>query len=386
MMNKPLVSIVIPARNEFPQIAFTIYSIIADLESFLKPSEFEIIIANNCPSDEIITKRALGGTTDYLSTRGIYWNRVLRYFYDPIAGNHSTRNKGAAIARGKYLFFSDAHMTYSPGYFQRMIRAIDETGGIAHGTIGWLGAYPPGESMGYQYTIKLGEEIKGTWNNYVLADDYFYIPLQGHCCLGMNREQFLKYRGYPTYHRCYGGGEFYLDTKWWLFGSSVVVDPKAIAYHLCAPRGYSYNHDDYIHNVLSIGLALGADEWAERAKINWLRTGRPEVIERLWNEAINETKTDKEFIANKRKTTFNQLLVDRPWDKLNQKRYGKSNSAMLIFHDTLLPLIKGTPAEEVYNNSQLQKDLEKFINENLSQYVYRRGYKENSVEHNKEAA
>lgn len=374
-MKKPLVSVVIPARNEFPQIAFTVQSILNDLETFLEPAEFEIIICANCPSDEIYPKRALGGTVDYLMPRGIYWNRVLKVLYDPIAGNHSTRNKGALIARGKYLFFSDGHMSYKRGYFQRMIRAIDETGGIAHGTIGWLGAYPPGVSMGYQYTIKLGEEIKGTWNNYKLAEDYFYIPLQGHCCLGMRRKQFLEFDGYPKYHRCYGGGEFYLDMKWWMFGSKVVVDPQAVAYHLCAPRGYNYHHDDYVHNVFLIGFSLGMDEWVERAYLNWMRKGNPKEVNRLYEEARKEAQEDREFIAKKRVKTFNELIVERPWDKFNHQRYGRSNSAMLIFHDTWLPLIKGTPAEKLYNESKLQKQLEEFIDKNLVKYVYKRGYK-----------
>lgn len=343
------------------------------MEEFLRPEEFEIIICNNCPSDSIWPRRALGGTVDYLFPRGIYYNHVLKVLYDPIAGNHSTRNKGAKLARGKYVFFSDAHMSYTTGYFQRMIRAINETKGVVHGTIGWLGAYPPAQSMGYQYTIKLGEEIKGTWNNYKLDDDYFYIPLQGHCCLGVDRQQFLDFGGYPEYHRCYGGGEFYFDMKWWMFGSRVSVDPGAIAYHLCAPRGYSYSHDDYVHNVFLIAHALGIEDWGERAYLNWLRRSRKEDLDRLWNEAKREAVLDKEFINKKKVASFNELLVERPWDKLNDERYGKHNGSMLIYHDTWLPLIEGTPAEELYNKSETQKGLEDFINKNLSQYVYKRG-------------
>jgi len=374
-MIKPLVSVVIPCRNEFPQVVFTVQSIINDLETFLKPAEFEIIIMNNCPSDEIYPRRALGGSVDYLSTRGMYWNRMLRFAYDPIAGNHSTRNKGAMLARGKYIFFSDAHMSYRRGFFKEMIKTIDETGGMAHGTIAWLGAFPPGLSMGYQYTMKLGEEIKGTWNNYKLSDDPFFIPLQGHCCLGCKREQFIEFDGYPDYHRCYGGGEFYMDMKWWLFGSNVSVVPKAIGYHLCAPRGYSYHHDDYIHNVMAIGIALGADMWAERAYINWCKKGRKEVVDKLWEDAKKETKEDREFILGKAKTTFNQILLDRPWDKLNDKKHGRHNASMLIYHPTWLPGIKGTPAEKMYNESELQKELEKFIWTELKDYVYKPDYK-----------
>ena len=107
-LKEPLVSIIIPARNEFPNIVHTIYSIIADLESFLKPQDFEIIICNNCSSDwQNVEKdrRGTQGTIDYLLGRSIYFNRIMKVIYDPIAGNHSTRNKGARMARGKYLFF-----------------------------------------------------------------------------------------------------------------------------------------------------------------------------------------------------------------------------------------------------------------------------------------
>jgi len=383
ILKKPIVSVILPIRNEFPAVTFTVQSIINDLETFLEPAEFEIIIVANCCDDWYgIEKgrRACGGSVDYLMPRGMYWNRVLRVIQDPIAGNHSTRNHGVELARGKYVFFSDGHMSYKKGFFQRMIRAIDKTGGMVHGTIGWLGAYPVGPSMGYQYTIKLGEEIKGTWNNYKLADDYFHIPLQGHCCLGCTRSQFIEFDGYPKYHRCYGGGEFYLDMKWWMFGSNVSVDPQAIGYHLCAPRGYSYNHDDYIHNVLAIGMALGMDDWVERAYINWCRKGRPEVMQRLWDEAKKETEEDKKFISDKAVKSMNELLIERPWDKLNDKLHGKHNSAMLIFHPTWIPLIKGTPAEKMYNESEGQKRLDKFIWENLKEYVYKADYKEPSVE------
>ena len=41
------VSVVISARNEFPNIVHTVHSIINDLETFLDHDEFEIIIVDN---------------------------------------------------------------------------------------------------------------------------------------------------------------------------------------------------------------------------------------------------------------------------------------------------------------------------------------------------
>ena len=376
-------SVIIPARNEWPNVVFTIYSILHCLEADgYTYKDFEIIIVDNGSNDDTFPRRGVKGTLSYLIPRGIYWSRVLRVIKDPIFGNHSARNKGAEVALGDYLFFSDAHMAYRPGFFKHMFETIDETGGLFHGVIGWLGAYPPYPGgLGYQYTIKLGEQIKGTWNNYCLdTEKWFYIPSQGHCSVGVKRDQFFEFGGYPGLidpqaHLCsYGGGEFYLDFKWWIFGSTVAVHPQAIGYHLASERGYSYHYDDYIKNVMAIGYALGMDDWLERAYINWLRKGRKEVLDKLMEEIKWRMAKDREFIENKRVKTFNDIIVERTWDKLNQERLGKSNAGLQIIHDTWLTHLREAPqyVQDVYDNSKLQKGLEAFINKHLDKYVYKR--------------
>lgn len=368
-------SVVLPSRNEFPQIAFTIYSIVHDLETFLDHKDFEVIIVNNCSDDEVFPRRGMGGTVDYLMARGMYWNGMLRVVYDPQAGNHSARNKGVEAARGDYIFISDAHMAYNVGFFKSMLKTCEESGGLVHATINWMGAYPPTQ-VGYQYTIKLGEEIKGTWSNYLVGDgkDWFYIPAQGHCSVMVRKDQFLDFGGYPLYHRTYGGGEFYLDMKWWMFGSTVAVDPKAMGYHLACGRGYTYSHDDYIHNVLYIGKALGMDDWTERAYINWLRHHDKETMTRVMSEAEEEAnRGERKFIEKRRAKTFNEVIVERPWDKLNDTKFGNHNSGLLVYHDSIIPLFQENEAsKEAWENAKYKDQLDKFINENLSEFVYRR--------------
>jgi len=357
-------------------ITGTIYSIWHCLEADgFDMRDVEIIIINNCSNDEKSPQKGTGGTTDYLMPRGGYNNRCIRVIYDPIAGNHSARNKGVEVARGEYIYISDAHVAYRPGFFKSILKAVDESGGLVHGALQTMGAYPPTESScGYGYTIKLGEEIKGTWNNYLLGDgkQWFYVPAQGHWSVACKHQQFLDFGGYPKIHRCYGGGEFYLDMKWWMFGSTVVVDPNAVGYHLAAGRGYSYNHDDYIHNVANIAQALGMDDWSERHYINCLRRGNKNVLDRIWAEAKKETVEDRTFIEKHRKKTFNELLIDRPWERLNKDRVGKGLANLLIFHDTIMPLIDASPqAKKAYAESKHQVGLDIFINTHLKEFVYK---------------
>lgn len=367
------ISVVISARNEFPGIVYTVHSIFNDLETFLDPKDFEVIIVSNCSDDTDRIRTAISGTTDFLIARGAYGSRNIKILYDPIAGNVTARNKGAEIARGEYLFFSDAHMSYGFGTFKRLMQTIDESGGIVHPAVAWMGSYPPQKGM--QYSWKLGEEFKGTWNNLVVGkgDDWFYVPAMGHCCLGMKREQFFKFKGYPEYLRCYGGGEVFLDSKWWMLGSCSVTEPRVNVYHLSAGRGYSYIHDDYIHNVFLSSLALGADMWAERTYLNNLRKARPEVLEKLWGQAEMECIPQREFIEQNKVMTFNEMIATQPWDKKNMEKFGIKNSGLLVYHPTWLELIKQTPhVIEAYERSLHQKDLEKFVDEKLSAYVYKK--------------
>lgn len=197
-------SVIIPARNEASNVVLTVHSILNAWESSgFDKNELEVIIVDNCTKwaedDTDPNKPGVKGTSTYLMPRGGYWSRLIRILYDPIAGNHSARNKGAIMARGKYLFFSDAHMSYKPEFFYHILKAVDESGGIVHAPIGWMGTnsfYTHG--LGYQYTIKLGEEIKGTWNNYLVTpDDWFYIPALGHCSLAMRKDQSIISRAIP---------------------------------------------------------------------------------------------------------------------------------------------------------------------------------------------
>lgn len=370
----PLISILIPARNEFPNIVHTIYSIIHCLEADgFTHNDFEIIVSNNCSNDEKWPQKATGGTTDFLSARGIYWTGTLRFIYDPIAGNHKTTNKLAQIARGKYIFRSDAHMAYKPGFFKQFIETTEEVKGVTHTGIHWMGTYPTEKrTLGIGYTWKLGEKISATWNNYHLSNEWFYVPTQGHAGVGMLRETYMKMRGYHPQLKAYGGGEPYFDAKAWMLGIPVIAEPRCVSYHLSCGRGYSYHHDDFIFNTFLIGFALGADMWVERMMINMLRTGRKEVVDFLYNLAWEKAQEDRKWVAKRGIMTFNEMLVERPWEKLNNAKGLKGGANILVYHQTWESLLATSPvATEAYKNSKHQKELDLFIRTNLWDFVYK---------------
>lgn len=365
ILPKPEISIVISARNEFPNIAHTVHSIISDLEiagygyKAGEPPKFEIIIADNGSEDRTVefftySKSYSSPSGLERSPRGMITNGYLKYVFDPIMGNVSARNTGTRWARGKYLFFCDAHIALRPGTFTHMIEAIDKYGGIVHPVIEWMGAYPP--KGGYQYSLKLGEKFWGTWNRLKVSDEPFFIPMSGHCMLGMLRQQFLDFHGYNDFFRVYGGGETYLDLKWWMFGSNSVVVPKAMVYHLSAGRGYSYKMDDLIHNMALSAYLIGGMKWWERILITYINKPgtNHEYVKKLCNEALEEGKDDRDFILANQKLEFETVLGAKPWDIGNDKVFGKHLSSMVVFEDWLERLTD-PEALEIFKNSQYQK-------------------------------
>lgn len=357
------VSVVISTRDEGHNLSHTVHAIINDLETFLSPDQFEIILVHNCSKDPASWR--------FLMERGVYYHRTIRTLFDPIAGNVTARNKGAKIATGKYLFFSDAHMSYRIGSFRAMIDEIDRSGGIVHPAVQWMGGYEP-SGKSYQYTIKLGEKIWGTWNNYAVSlTEPFYIPVSGHCCLGMEREQFLDLGGYNDYFRCYGGGEVYLDMKWWMLGQQVSVVPAAVGYHLSAGRGYSFHQDDLIHNMMLLGYALGADAFAERVYLRYLNKEgvNRERLDRMRDDALHEAAHDRATLLPNLHMSFLEVLAVKPWDIANDVRHGRRASAMGIYDKTWTDQLTGEAAA-LFDASILQRDLREYIDTHLSKYVY----------------
>lgn len=361
-INEEGISVIIGARNEYPQIVMTVCNLMEDMHSS-GIEKWEIIIQDNGSTDE--TSRFFGWKPiekGYRwkyepSPRGLIAEDRLRIFYDPVLSNVGTRNKGVLNARYENIIFADAHIIVRPGTIKSIVSTLNDFGGIIHAAVSWMGASSDNPQPGYQYSYKVGEKIWGTWNKAQVAQTPFYIPLCGHCFLAVKKKEFIEKRGYPYAQRVYGGGEPYLDTKWWMTGSTSVCDPNALVYHLSAGRGYSWHNIDLIHNMLLVSYILGGEEWIDRIYITYLnKPGTShELLTQLYNEAKAEGEEDKKWLDENKIMTFEELLglnysrdlpeekgdwwcercekrgrpdphVMRPWDKLNDELHGTHRS------------------------------------------------------------
>ncbi len=379
-INKEGISIVMGARNEYPQVAMTICNLAEDLHA-TGIEKWEIILMDNGSTDETSRffgyKRTKGtGTAQENSDRGAYLTSPrgmltedrMRIFYDPVLSNVGTRNKGTHHARYENVIFSDAHQIIRPGTIYYTVETLIRNHGIVHAPISWMGASPDNPQPGYQYSYKVGEKIWGTWNKVQVSEQPFYIPICGHAWIAVRKTQFLKYGGYPYAQRVYGGGEPYLDTKYWMFGSTSMMDPRALVYHLSAGRGYSWHNNDLIHNMFLVSYILGGETWADRILITYYNKHPTNAAfyKSLYDQAIRDGQADKDWVDRKKKFTFEQVIgvdktplvesmspeelekqswwctectkrgyadphVLRPWDIRNSKRHGTHRSFVAEF-------------------------------------------------------
>lgn len=103
----PFFSVVIPTRNRATLIVRAIDS--ALLQDF---NDFEIVIVDNGSTD---------GTEQVIAN---YNDPRIRYFWQKNAGASAGRNRGAELARGRYVAFLDSDDAFLPGKLSAFHRAI----------------------------------------------------------------------------------------------------------------------------------------------------------------------------------------------------------------------------------------------------------------------
>lgn len=356
-INQQGVSIIIGSRNEEKTLPLTINALLMDMQAS-GINKYEIIVQDNGSQDE--TSRFFtwkpsekGNHWKYqYSPRGLVAEGKLRVFFDPVLSNVGTRNKGALHAKYENLIFADAHIGIKFGTILSTLTTLNTYGGIVHAPVSWMGASPENPQPGYQYSYKIGEKGPyGTWNKAKVADTPFYIPLCGHCWLAVKKKEFLEKGGYPYAQRVYGGGEPYLDSVFWMTGSTSMCDPNSLVYHLSAGRDYSWHSNDLLHNSMLVSYILGGMKYIDLVLITYINKlgGINPMLEKLYNEALEEGKPLKEWLDKNKIMTFEEMLAldkphdcegkeykgnthaMRPWDIKNQELHGKHLSFVTEF-------------------------------------------------------
>lgn len=357
MADRPKVSVVFGVRNEYPTILGTLFSFWEELEHHGYP--FELIVVDNLSTDS---------TPHILRDKFRRWIRcgLLKVIqYDEKPANVTVRNVGARAATGDVVFLSDGHMSVKVGTLDGMIRAWEKHGGLWHAPTHIWGDTTDIRCYGYE--LKLREKFWGNLSRYFPQDvkdpetgrlrDY-WIPMSSHSCLMAGRDEYLDFGGYCEQFRCYGGGEPYLDLKWWLLGSKVWIHPEGLLRHAFGvnaiwrtashdkhvhspvylstgkitadlkagdvyihyARGYAWNNEQFTFNFLLSAYAVGGYPWLEIQYDRFYeeRKRNPRYLDDLKairREVLRDGAADRAAIAARQVCSLDELLEDKPWDR-----------------------------------------------------------------------
>src|SRR5579864_5749628 len=112
---RPLVSIVLPCRNEAENIIDCLHSI---LEQEPPEGGFEVLVADGMSTD---------GTRELLDEIAANFPQI-RVLNNPGRIVSTGLNAAIRAARGDIIIRMDAHTTYAPDYVQQCLAVMDETG------------------------------------------------------------------------------------------------------------------------------------------------------------------------------------------------------------------------------------------------------------------
>jgi glycosyltransferase involved in cell wall biosynthesis len=261
MPQEPVISVVMPVRNEGRRLANGILSFITG-RSFRFPIEFVIV-------DDASTDGCCDGLMDWGRSLGnevsIRLIRLPRWSGIPYA-----RNAGAAIASAPLLFITDANVEADTRWdvpvFSEMgpDRALCAT--IADQGSSW---------MGYGCTL----DLPSMGVNWLRDPAAFggYVPVSP--CTGtvLYKALFRRLGGYDTAMPVYGAAEPEFSVRLWLYGAHIVSCPRLVLRHRFRPAAERKPFLDLIgasqvKNYLRFGLLYLEGKDRQRMLDHWQRS------------------------------------------------------------------------------------------------------------------
>jgi GT2 family glycosyltransferase len=224
-------SIVIACRNETYNLQKTIDSIMNSQNKLF----YEIIVVDDGSTD---------GSCDFINiNKEIY--KELKLISSNQRSTAGTKNFGAAVACGKYLFFCDAHVSVVDYWLDDLVETLEKNNAdcISPAIKNMLG-----EGIGYG----------ATWNKnleFIWLEKPKYnvceILLFSGCTFGIKREVFEAVKGFDKHFIGYGYEDQELSLKLWIFGYKVILDSRVIINHLFkTSHTYPITSEELIYNFL----------------------------------------------------------------------------------------------------------------------------------------
>lgn len=310
-------SVIIPFAQEYPQVAFTVQAIYCELRD---KCDFEIIVIDN-HCDELQSqldikqeKRDQGG--EYLSNLSNSSRPWLKYItYDKKLSHWQSKNAGVSISTGEFLWFCDSHCVLSQGSLIDMFSYYKISYATLHGSLSMPLSYML-EKPGLELIYKLITDIpKGiihySFTRYMDSNLPYAVPCMSTCGMMLSRSIYDKFGGWPEELGIYGGGENFFNFTMAVIGFSINIFPTKPLYHYAAPRGYSWNYNDYHRNRCIATYMFGGEILANRYIQNI--KGSDSIKESIFSSIIGSKSCieHRQYIKDNQMKTISSWLKER---------------------------------------------------------------------------
>ncbi|MCM1989310.1 glycosyltransferase family 2 protein [Oceanirhabdus seepicola] len=286
-LNPVDVSIIIPCKNEVNNLKWTVDSLMKS-ENELK---FEIIVVDDGSQDN---------STAFLEYKGykeIYKDIIL--IKADNVGAAQARNVGAEAAKGRYLFFCDAHIKVPNAWLDNLVNTMKNfNSDLVAPSI--IDLYNP-LSVGYGQTWSKQFQIKWLTRK---PSEGSEIPIAGGAALGITKEAFEKINGFDRLFKVWGKEDEEICFKAWVYGYKIVINPFVKVKHLFR-TGHPYEvvKSNVIYNMLCFAYS----------HFNELRLKKTIKIARrfgCFDTANAQIIDNKELISKQREKYFNERIND----------------------------------------------------------------------------
>lgn len=284
-----MISAIIPCCNEYPQVLFTVQSV-------LEAGADEVIVVSNKSTDK---------TNDYFSKLR---NPKVKFFIKDDKQSHwQAKNLGVQESVGDLLFFVDAHCIIGKEALAYLSIFLGSGHDVAHCVIHYmldnrpLIYAPRFEIFNYRFA--------GTGRNNP-ATVPFKVPIMSTCGMMCPRSVLEDLGGWNTELGIYGGGEAYITWKQGTCGYDHYVHPLARCWHYAEKRGYSWNYDDFMRNEFIAAYCVAGEAWLGRMIENRKKKpqARTEVIDAVALDVMTKCKVDRDFILSKQVMTYDEFV------------------------------------------------------------------------------
>lgn len=256
-MDHPIVSLIIPVKNEGNNIKNTIESAFKVKTAY----PFEIIVVDDGSTDQCCD------FIPYLGTE-----KVKRINSHGI-GAAGARNIGAQNASGSYLVFCDAHVFFEDYWLEGLLEPIQK--GSADGVTPGIANVDHPMYPGFGQTLNASLEVQWHLNQ----KRPFPTAILPGGCFAVTKEVFTDVGGFDSELRVWGYEDVEFSIRLWLFGYTCYVQPAVKILHVFrSVHPYKVNWDDFYFNLLRIAYSHFSEDRINKCKA-LITHSNPDAIE-----------------------------------------------------------------------------------------------------------